>query len=76
MENKKNKEKKIYIGHFYGYDETIREKTGYSHSVEIKDESLESIVNTILKTGLNVMVLQQYKDVVVVYISKDRFTQR
>jgi len=67
--------KKIYVGHFYGYDKTIHIKTGYSHSVEIKDESLQSVVNTILNAGLNVMVLQHYKDITV-YISKDRFTQK
>jgi len=66
--------KKIYVGHFYGYDKTIYDKTGYAHCTEIKDESLQSVVNTILNAGLNVMVLQ-HCEAITVYISKDKFRQ-
>lgn len=68
--------KKIYIGHFYGSDREIQEKTGYRHGACIND-TMNKVIDIILKADLNVMVLQNgCNDGVIIWISKGDFKQR
>ena len=66
--------KKNWVGHFHGSNKSFEEKTGYTHNTAV-DESIRSIIHKILKTGLNVMVLQ-YEHQNVIFIDDGRFQQR
>lgn len=64
----------VTIGHYYGSDRDIVERTGYPHGCKT-NESIHDVTRKIIDVGLNVQVLC-VKEGYVVYISHDRFVQR
>lgn len=54
------KQQRIWVGHYYSDEVTLKERTGYHHGSFTAD-SLQVVMNKILESGLNVMVKQNVK---------------